>query len=82
LGAGQPEITTGAAADLVSLDPDHQAFYGRGADRLFDSWIFSAGCSGVDCVWRRGRKLVSKGEHVARAPIIRRYRAVLEKILT
>jgi hypothetical protein len=33
-------------------------------------------------VWRRGRKLVSKGEHVARAPIIRRYRAVLEKILT
>jgi formimidoylglutamate deiminase len=81
LGVGAVGIEVGQAADFLSLDLDHPAFYGRDKERLLDSWIFAAGSRAVDCVWRRGRKLVSAGKHVDRAAILRRYRTVLEGIL-
>jgi formiminoglutamate deiminase len=74
IGAGQP-------ADFFSLDVDHPALRARSVDRLLDSWVFATGGSAIDCVWRRGTKMVSKGKHVARGSIVRRYRGVLEKIL-
>ena len=82
LGVDLPGIGVGQPADFVSLDLDCPAFYGRGADRLLDSWLFAAGSRGVDCVWRRGQKLVSGGRHIAREPIVRRYRAILGKLLS
>jgi formiminoglutamate deiminase len=81
LGVGEAGIRIGASADFVSLALDHPAFYGRTADRLLDGWIFAAGRAGVDCVWRRGIRLVSGGKHVARGPILQRYRATLERVL-
>ena len=81
LGVDLPGIGVGQSADFVSLDRDCPAFYGRGADRLLDSWIFAAGVRGVDCVWRRGQKMVSGGRHIARGPIVSRFRTVLEKLL-
>lgn len=81
LGVALPGISVGQSADFVSLDLDCPAFYGRGADRLLDSWIFAAGSRGVDCVWRRGRKMVRGGRHFARDSIVSRYRTVLERLL-
>ncbi len=81
LGVDVPGICVGQSADFVSLDLDCPAFYGRAGDRLLDSWIFATGRRGVDCVWRRGEKVVRGGIHVARSPIIRRYRYVLETLL-
>ena len=81
LGVGTPGIAIGQSADFVSLDLDCPAFFGREADRLLDSWIFAAGSRGIDCVWRRGKKMVRGGRHVARNSIIRRYRTTLGKLL-
>ncbi len=66
-----------ASADLVSLDATHPSLVGRNDDALLDSWVFAAGRSAVDCVWRRGEKLVSGGRHRARPAIARRYRETI-----
>ncbi len=81
LGAGDGALRTGAPADLVSLSAEHPALCGREGDALLDGWIFAARGGAVDCVWRRGRKWVSDGRHVARASIVERYRLALARIL-
>jgi formiminoglutamate deiminase len=79
LGQEKFGIQEGAPADLLSLDASHPSFFGRAGDALLDSWIFAAGK--VDCVWRRGRKLVQQGRHIAREPITARYRRAVESVL-
>ncbi|QXQ06012.1 formimidoylglutamate deiminase [Sphingosinicellaceae bacterium] len=81
LGIENPSISVGQPADFVSLDVDGPAFQARGSDKLLDSWIFAAGDRGVDCVWRRGCKMVQGGRHVARGSIVRRYATALAKLL-
>jgi formimidoylglutamate deiminase len=73
-------IAVGKAADLVSLSLDHPSMSGRQEEALLDSLIFSAGKDAIDCVWRRGEKLVSGGRHRARDAVAARYRAALEKL--
>lgn len=79
LGQGGYGIGEGAAADLVSLDADDPAFFGRKGDAILDSWIFAGGR--IDCVWRSGRKLVQQGKHIARDAILARYRRAIESVL-
>ncbi|MFO1239666.1 MAG: formimidoylglutamate deiminase [Sphingomonadaceae bacterium] len=74
-------LAVGMPADLVTLDANHPALYGRSGDQLLDSWIFAARANCVDAVWRAGRKLVSNGQHKDREIVWRRYRAVLDRIL-
>ena len=81
LGIDTPAIGVGEPADFVSLDLDGPAFFGRGPESYLDSWIFAGGGRGVDCVWRRGQKVVERGRHVGRDPIVRRYRATLANLL-
>ena len=81
LGVGASEIAAGRPADLISLDLDHPALFGRDPGRLLDSWIFAAASRGVDCVWRRGHKVVSGGQHVSRGAVVDRYRGILGKLL-
>ena len=81
LGVGASEIAAGRPADLISLDLDHPALFGRDPSRLLDSWIFAAGSRGVDCVWRRGHRVVSAGQHVSRRAVVDRYRDILGKLL-
>jgi len=81
LGVGASEIAAGRPADLISLDLDHPALFGRDPGRLLDSWIFAAGSRGVDCVWRRGHRVVSAGQHVSRRAVVDRYRDILGKLL-
>jgi len=81
LGVGASEIAAGRPADLISLDLDHPALFGRDPGRLLDSWIFATASRGVDCVWRRGHKVVSGGQHVSRGAVVDRYRDILGKLL-
>jgi formiminoglutamate deiminase len=82
LGAGDGALRVGAPADLVSLDTSHPSLIARAGDALLDGWIFAARGGAVDCVWRRGRKVVIAGRHIARDGIATRYRAALEKVLS
>jgi formimidoylglutamate deiminase len=74
-------ITVGAPADLVSLDTAHPSLCARHGAALLDGLLFSAGRAGIDCVWRRGEKLVSGGRHHRRAPIVERYRRTLAAVI-
>ena len=80
LGAGEPGLKVGNSADIVCLKSDHAALWNRSGDALLDSWIFAAR-SAVDHVWRRGKKVVSGGRHVAREKITARYRDTLNTII-
>lgn len=71
LGQEQPGIRTGASADFVSLDANDPTLAERRGDAILDSWIF--GGARIDCVWRRGEKMVKAGRHQRREDIVRRY---------
>jgi len=74
-------LRVGGALDLVSLRQDHASVAGKARDLVLDSWIFAAGRTALDCVWRRGEKVVADGRHVARAGVETRYRRALERLL-
>lgn len=74
-------IEAGRPADLVTLDADHVSLAGRRGDALLDAWIFAAGASAVDCVWRRGRKVVEAGRHMAAGRIAEAYRRTLRRLI-
>ncbi|HWA91321.1 MAG TPA: formimidoylglutamate deiminase [Rhizomicrobium sp.] len=82
LGADGGAIREGASADIVSLDRANAALIGRDGDALLDAWIFAARGGAVDSVWRRGRKVVAQGRHVARDAIAARYRKALVLLLS
>jgi len=80
LGASRPMgLAVGAAADVVSLPVGHEAYAGRSGDTWLDSRIFCAGP--VQHVWRRGRRVVEDGRHLAREAIAARYRQTLSRLL-
>jgi formiminoglutamate deiminase len=76
----QAGLAMGRSADVVSLDAEHPALLSRVGDTLLDSFVFAAGRGAVDCVWRRGTKVVSGGKHHARDAIAARYRATLARL--
>jgi formimidoylglutamate deiminase len=73
-------IRQGAPATFVSLDLDHPALIEAPADELVPRWLFAARAPAVDGVWRRGRKVVSGGRHLARDGIVRAYRETLARL--
>ncbi|MBU1346857.1 MAG: formimidoylglutamate deiminase [Alphaproteobacteria bacterium] len=73
-------IAVGMAADIVGLDAGAVGFAGRRDDAVLDSWIFG-GERAIRSVWRRGRKVVVEGRHVARDGIEARYRKALSVVL-
>ena len=72
-------LRVGSSADLISFDFNHPSLAGRRGDAVLDSWIFAG--AGIDCVWRRGEKLVSAGHHCAREAIVERYNRTLSALL-
>lgn len=81
LGGGGA-IVIGASADFLTLDTDHPCLVARDGDALVDGWLFAAGRAGIDCVWRRGQRVVSHGRHHARDAIVARYRTTLAGLLS
>jgi len=83
-GAQALGVTSGLAqgnpADIVSLDLNHPALFGAGAD-LLDRWIFAARPGAIDAVWRGGRQCVAHGRHVDADAIAARYRSTLTHLL-
>lgn len=71
-------LLLGASADLVSFDIGDPAFAEYAGDTGLDGWIFAGGA--IDCVWRRGEKLVSDGRHRARQALVARYKQVLRRL--
>jgi formimidoylglutamate deiminase len=78
LGQPQTGLRENASADIVSLDPGDASLAGRRGDAVLDSWIFAG--AGIDCVWRRGRKLVQGGRHLARQGIRERYCRIIIRL--
>ena len=74
-------LSAGNSADVLSLDLDHPSMEHREGSTLLDSLIFAAGRSAIDCVWRRGERVVRAGRHIARDAIVRDYRAALMEVL-
>jgi cytosine/adenosine deaminase-related metal-dependent hydrolase len=74
-------LRVGVAADLVSLDDRHPSLLGKGPETVLDSWIFAAGRTAIDGVWRRGRQVVADGRHIRRAAVEADYAAVLQRLL-
>lgn len=80
LGA-MPGIVVGHPADMISLDADHPSLVSRDGQAIIDSFVFAAGKSAIDTVWRRGKPVVQGGRHVAREAVSRRYRDTLTAFL-
>ena len=80
LGQDAFGVAPGAPADLVSLDADHPALAGHGADTVLDAWVFGRNAGLVDCVWTRGVKRVEGGRHVARDAVRRRYATTMARL--
>ena len=79
VGTRTPGIRVGASADIVSFDARHPSLAGRTGDAILDGWIFAGGT--IDCVWRRGRKVVDGGRHLRREPIRERYLRVITRLI-
>ena len=79
LGSRISGLQTGASADFISLDAADPSFSARTGDALLDSWIFAGGS--IDCVWRRGRKIVSQGRHRQGAIVRERYLRVITRLV-
>jgi len=78
LGIVAAGLREGASADIVSLDATDASLAGRRGNAVLDSWIFAG--AAIDCVWRRGHKLVSGGRHLARDGIRERYCRVIKRL--
>jgi formimidoylglutamate deiminase len=81
LGAAEGELAAGTSADIVCLNMDHPALFGRLDDAILDSLIFAARGGAVENVWRRGKEIVSAGRHIARDRIAARYRMALSALI-
>jgi len=79
LGA-EAGLAVGRSADIVSLNEDHVALFGRSGPWLTDSFLFAAGRGAIDRVWRRGAEVVRGGRHVAREAIEADYRRALARL--
>ena len=78
LGRREAGLAAGAPANIVSLEPEV-----LGADdTVLDAWIFSPRQVRVDCVWRRGRRVVAGGRHIRREALQARYMSTLRRLLS
>ena len=73
-------IAVGCSADMVGLDGDHSGLVERAGADVEDGYVFAAGRSAIDCVWRRGVKVVEGGRHVGRDGIVEDYRKVIRRL--
>ncbi|MGY8706541.1 formimidoylglutamate deiminase [Bradyrhizobium sp. 18BD] len=74
-------LTSGARADIVTLDSAHPSLAGRTGDAAVDGWIFAAGNGAIDCVWAGGDKVVEGGQHKLRQAARERFNAAVRRLV-
>jgi len=79
---GESGLVTGAAADCFSIRSELPAMPGRPDDVSLDSFIFGAGTTHIEDVWRAGRRWVEQGVHCAREAVKVRYQATLARLVS
>ena len=75
------KLAPGHRADLLVLDADHPATYGRAGDRLVDALVFAGNANLVRHVMAGGRWRVRDGRHAAETDAAAAYRRVLDRLL-
>jgi formimidoylglutamate deiminase len=73
-------LAPGSRADIVVLDPDHPALYGRSGDTLLDSWIFSGNANPVRDVIVGGQMVVREGVHPHEEQALADYRRAVARL--
>lgn len=73
-------LSSGARADIVVLDPHHDALVGRSGDDALDSWIFSGDDTPVRDVFTGGHQVVHDGRHPSQDRVRERYAAVIREL--
>ena len=79
-GRSVTELTSGAPADLIELDPESPRLARRSADEALDSWVFSATDSNVRTVIAMGREGVTEGQHAGEAIAIEQFLNTLKRL--
>lgn len=79
-GRGRGGIAVGEWADLVAVDTQATALWGRSRDTVIDSMIFAGDDRLVTDVWSAGRHLVGQGRHRDHDAITGRYRQAISRL--
>lgn len=74
-------LYVGEPADMLSLDAQHPSLAGKSTSAILDAFLFAGGRGAIDCVWRRGEKLVTAGRHRGRDRLVERYRRSLTALV-
>jgi len=74
-------IATGKRADLLVLDDQHPALYGKKASSLIDSWIFACNGNPVKDVMVNGQWQILEGRHEQQEHISTRFKRAMDNII-
>jgi len=74
-------LAPGCRADLLVLDDDSPALYGRDEDVLLDSLIFAGNANPVRAVMAGGRWVVQDGRHPREDKILTAFKAAMDELL-
>ncbi len=80
LGISAGEIAAGARADLVVLDDQHPALYGKQGSTLLDSWVFGCNSTPVNDVMVGGQWCVRDGVHSEEEAVAARFRQLFDSL--
>ena len=80
---GQPigKLAPGLRADLVVLDADSPALYGRTENTILDSLVFAGLPSPVRHVYVAGRQVIADGHHAQESAIADNFRRAMDRLL-
>jgi formiminoglutamate deiminase len=81
LGRRNGALEVGRRADIITLDAENPALFGKTGDAWLDAWIFAGDNSLIRNVWVGGHQVVSDGRHIARQKVTAAYRTSLTRIL-
>jgi len=73
-------LAVGERADMLVLDPDSPALYGRKGDDILDSLVFAGDSSAIRDVMIAGRWVVCERHHVAEARVLEHYRQTMDRL--
>src|SRR5262249_4753099 len=82
LGRPIGQLARGCRADLVVIDAEQPALFGKADDVLLDAVVFAGNANPVRDVMVGGKWVVSEGRHITEEAVLRAYRATLEQVMT